>query len=69
MSEHKWTKDHIGSRVVYSDRSGKSRAGTVRDVLESVQQVDVDLDDMNRARYYVPGDMLRLVPDELGDVV
>ena len=55
-----------GTRVLYSERSGKQRQGTVREVAGKF--VDVALDDMRHKRtFFVPIDTLCLLPPELDE--
>lgn len=70
MTEDKfdWTKDHIGSRVVYTDRKGRSNFGTLRDVIQISDHskfLDVKIDGSAKERNYVPEDTVVLVPDEV----
>lgn len=60
-----WSKDDIGKRCIYTDRSSKEHLGTVRDVIEISAQsgymIDVNVDGSMRERNYCPADMVRLV--------
>jgi hypothetical protein len=68
-----WSKDHIGTRVIYTDRSGKEHNGTLRDLMQispsSGKMLDVKLENSSRARFYVPEDMVTLVPDDVAKIL
>jgi hypothetical protein len=57
------TEDHLGKRIIYTDRNKDQRLGTIRHVASGSGMVDVDLDNSMRARYYVPCDTITFVPD------
>jgi hypothetical protein len=57
------TEEHLGKRVIYTDREGKGHFGTVRHVATGSGMIDIDLDHSSRARYYVPCDTVTFVPD------
>jgi hypothetical protein len=55
--------DHIGRRIIYTDRNKKQHLGTIRSVASGSGMIDADLDNSSRARYYVPCDTITFVPD------
>lgn len=68
MDKVDWNKDHIGTRVVYTARNGTQKLGTVRDVIgisNSNKMLDLKLDGDSRSRFYVPEDMVTIVPDDV----
>jgi hypothetical protein len=59
--------EDIGRRVIYTKRNGEERTGTIRDlatVSATNQMVDVDIEGMSRARFYVPYDSVRFAPED-----
>lgn len=60
----KFTRDMIGRRVEYTDRSGAKRRGSVRDLADGTHFVDVNLDGAMRPRNFLPDDTLRLLTEE-----
>jgi hypothetical protein len=54
-----------GTRVIYTERSGKQRVGTVRETAGKF--VDVALDGMQKRTFFVPIDTLTLLPPELDE--
>jgi hypothetical protein len=55
--------EHIGRRIIYTNRKSEQRLGTIRAVASGSGMVDVDLDNSMRARFYVPVDTVTFVPD------
>lgn len=64
-----FTEEHVGKRVIYTDRNGKGHFGTIRHVAlySGSGMIDIDLDHSSRARYYVPCDTVTFVPDAAQD--
>jgi hypothetical protein len=61
------TKDDIGKRCKFTNRNGRIEYGAVRDVLDvsaTAQSIDLALDNHTRARFYVPNDMVELLPED-----
>ena len=55
-----------GSRVLYIERSGRTRTGTVRE--QAGKFVDIELDGMTSKRtFFVPVDTLQPLPPELDE--
>lgn len=67
----RYTKEDIGKRITYSDRSGKVRFGTIRGIsgVDTSPFVDVKLENMKRDVFYVPEDTVELVPVELQGII
>lgn len=69
MAEEIDWKQHIGKRAILKERNGNQKLGTIRDAIHisasSGWQIDFNADGGKRARFYVPADMITLVPDEL----
>jgi hypothetical protein len=62
-----FTSEHIGRRVIYTDRNDKEHLGVIRDVVAitaNTCQVDVERDGCTRPRYYVPGDTVRFASED-----
>lgn len=57
------TDEHIGRRIIYTDRNKKQHFGSIRSVAKGSGMVDTDLDNSSRSRYYVPCDTITFVPD------
>jgi hypothetical protein len=55
--------EHVGRRVIYTDRNKQQKLGTIRSVATGSGMIDVDLDNSTRARYYVPCDTITFVSD------
>jgi hypothetical protein len=58
-----FTDKDIARRVIYRSRNDTTQLGTIRDVVNGY--VDVAIDGSTRARFYIPFDMVTLVPDDL----
>ena len=57
------TDENIGRRVQYTGRNGGVKYGVIRGY--AYNMVDVKIDGSTRERFYVPKDMVVLVPDNL----
>lgn len=57
------TEEHVGKRVIYTDRSGKEHLGSLRGVIPVAGMVDFDRDESVRSKFYVPCDTIRFVLD------
>lgn len=65
------THEDIGKRVIYTDRNGKGHFGYLREITgpESARFCNVKIDGHTRERFYVPIDMVKLVPVELSGAI
>jgi hypothetical protein len=54
--------EHINRRVQYTDRSGKVKYGTIKEIVNKF--VNITLENSTRSHYFVPIDTLILVDED-----